>query len=80
MGREWNTESRMRTLSCALGVHFCLIFSFSFLTSIFHRFVLDFGEILVGFWHPKWSQNRNFWYFFGYVCGVFIFSRILLDF
>ena len=31
----------MRLLSGALGAHFCLIFSLSFLTSIFHRFVLD---------------------------------------
>ena len=49
MGRGGNRESRMRTLSGALGVHFCLIFSLSFLTSIFHRFFrfrIGFGRVL----------------------------------
>ena len=56
---------------------FCLIFSPSFLTSIFHRIFLDFGRVLGGFWEPKWLPNRwknrskkeapkisNFCYFF----------------
>ena len=33
-----------------------------------------------GFGRAKWSQNRDFWYFFGYACGDLIFGRILLDF
>ena len=41
MGRGGNSQSAMRLLSGALGAHFCLIFSPSFLTSIFHRFFLD---------------------------------------
>ena len=53
MGREGNTESGMRTLSGALGAHFCLIFLFSFLTSIFHAFFLDFGVVLGGQNGPK---------------------------
>ena len=45
MGHRGNSQSGMRTLSGALGVHFCLINSLSFLTSIFHRFFLDFGRV-----------------------------------
>ena len=39
LGRSWHS--------------FCLIFSPSFLTSIFHRFFLDFGRVLGGQCGPK---------------------------
>ena len=39
LGRSWRS--------------FCLIFSPSFLTSIFHRFFLDFGRVLGGQSGPK---------------------------
>ena len=39
LGRSWRS--------------FCLIFSPSFLTSIFHRFLLDFGRVLGGQSGPK---------------------------
>ena len=53
MGQERNRQNAMRLLSGALGAHFCLIFSLSFLRSLFHRFFLDFGEVSGGFLEPK---------------------------
>ena len=67
MGREWNRQNAMRLLSGALGAHFCLIFSLSFLTSLFHRFVLDFGEVLGGFWESKMVSKSSFLVFF-WIC------------
>ena len=43
------------------------------LKSILERFWEGFGR-------PKWFQNRDFWYFFGYACGDLNFGRILLEF
>ena len=56
LGRSWRS--------------FCLIFSLSFLTSIFHRFFLDFGGVLGGFWEAKILDFR-FFFDFGEVLGGF---------
>ena len=80
MGREWNSKHAMRLLSGALGAHFCLIFSLSFLRSLFHRFFLDFGEVSGEFLEPKMVLKSKILFFFAYVCGDFIFGRILLHF
>ena len=77
MGREWNTQSGMRTLRGALGAHFVSFFRFLFLTSIFHRFFVDFGEILAGFGEAKMYPKSRFLVFFWvcllkpYVCSNF---------
>ena len=67
MGHRGNRLRGMRTLSGALGAHFCLIFSLSFLTSIFHRFFLDFGEVLEGFLEPEMVSKSRFLVFF-WIC------------
>ena len=64
MGRDRNRENAMRLLSGALGAHFCFIFSLSFLTSIFHRFFLDFGEVSGGFLEPKMVLKSKILFFF----------------
>ena len=46
LGRSWRS--------------FCLIFSHPFLTSIFHRFFLDFGGVLGGFWEAKMVPKSRF--------------------
>ena len=53
LGRSWRS--------------FCLIFSLSFLTSIFHRFFLDFGGAWEGFWKAQTIEKSRFSVFFG-VC------------
>ena len=53
LGRSWRS--------------FCLIFSPSFLTSIFHRFFLDFGRVLGGFWEAKMVPKSRFLVFF-WIC------------
>ena len=50
LGRSWRS--------------FCLIFSHPFLTSIFHRFFLDFGGVLGGFWEAKTVEKSRFLVFF----------------
>ena len=64
MGRGWNRQNAMRLLSGALGAHFCVIFSLSFLTSILHRFFVDFEEVLGGFWDAKMVPKSKFLVFF----------------
>ena len=82
MGRERNRQNAMRLLSGALGAHFCLICSFSFPTLIFHRFFLDFGEVLGGFWEtnmvPKSRFLAFFWMCLWRPCFLSNFARFLI--
>ena len=66
LGRSWHS--------------FSLIFSLSFLTSIFYRFFSISKGFWEGFGRPKWSKNRDFGCFLRHAFGDLIFSRILLDF
>ena len=67
MGRGGNSQNAMRLLSGALGAHFCVIFSLSFLTSILHRSFVDFEEVLGGFWDAKMVPKSKFLVFF-WIC------------
>ena len=83
-------SSKRQGGSCACQISIPLLGgSWAVLALIFPHFFafvfnIDFFSILEGVWEgfgrPKWFQNRDFWYFLGYVCGDLIFGRILLDF
>ena len=77
MGRGRNRENAMRTLSGALGAHFCLIFSLSFLTSIFHRFFVDFGR---GFGRVLGFQNGPKIEIFGIFLDLLVEILFLVEF
>ena len=53
LGRSWGS--------------FCLVFSLSFLTSIFYQFFFDFGGVLRVFWEAKMVEKSRFLVFF-WIC------------